>query len=76
MWVRSLVLLSELGSGDAVSCGVGCKRSSDLVLLWLSCRPAAVAPIRTLVWELPYATGAALKKQKSEKPKKKKMYNV
>ena len=27
--------------------------------LW--CRLAAVAPIRTLAWELPYATGAALK---------------
>ena len=33
----------------------------DLVLLWLWCRPAAVAPIRPLVWELPCAVGAALK---------------
>ena len=29
--------------------------------LWLQCRPAALAPIQSLVWELPYATGAALK---------------
>ena len=27
--------------------------------LW--CRPAAILPIRSLAWELPYATGAALK---------------
>ena len=37
----------------------------DQVLLWLWCRPAAVAPIRPLVWEPPYAAGAALKRQKS-----------
>ena len=35
----------------------------DLALLWLWCRPAAAAPIRPLAWELPYATGAALKKR-------------
>ena len=29
----------------------------DLALLWLRCRPAATAPIRPLVWELPYAAG-------------------
>ena len=31
-----------------------------MVLLWL-CRPAAVAPIQPLAWELPYASGVALK---------------
>ena len=35
----------------------------DLALLWLWCRPAAVAPIRPLAQELPYATGVALKKK-------------
>ena len=45
------------GSGTAVSCGVGCRHSSDLVLLWLWCRPAVVAPIRPLAWEPPYAMG-------------------
>ena len=30
---------------DLVSCGVGCRHGSDLVLLWLQCRPAAEAPI-------------------------------
>ena len=33
------------GSGIAVSCGVGRRRSSDPVLLWLWCRLAVVAPI-------------------------------
>ena len=36
---------------------------------WLWRRPAAVAPIGTLAWELPYAMGAALKRQKSKKIK-------
>ena len=35
----------------------------DPTCLWLWCRPAAAAPIRPLVWELPYAAGAALKTQ-------------
>ena len=36
----------------------------DLVLLWLWCRLAAVAPIRPLAWEPPYAAGMALKRKK------------
>ena len=39
----------------------------DLVLLWLWCRPAAVASIRLLAWELLYAAGAALKKEKKKR---------
>ena len=38
---------------------------------WLWHRPAAVAPIRPLTWEPPYATEAALKKQKQKTNKKK-----
>ena len=56
--------------GIAVSCGVGRRCGLDLTLLWLWCGPAAMAPVRPLVWEPPYATGAALKRQK----KKKKVY--
>ena len=52
-----------------MSCGVGHRHSSDLVLLWLWCRPVATAPVRPLVWELPYATGVALKRQKQNKNK-------
>ena len=39
--------------------------------LWLWCRPAAIAAIQPLPWELPYAMGAALEKGKKEKEKKK-----
>ena len=49
----------------AVSCGVGCRHSSDLVLPWLWQKPAAAALIRTLAWELPYAAGVALKSNKN-----------
>ena len=51
--VRSLALLSGLRILHiAVICGVGHKHGSDPALLWLWCRPAAVAPIRLLAWEL------------------------
>ena len=36
----------------------------DLALLWLWCRPVAIAPTGCLAWEPPYATGPALKRQK------------
>ena len=52
------------GSGIAVSCGVGCRRGSDPVLLWLQCKPVATAPIRPVAWEPPYAKEAALGKAK------------
>ena len=54
-----------------MSCGVGCRRGSDLVLLWLWCRLAATAPIRTLAWEPPHAAGAALEKTARQKQKQK-----
>ena len=46
-----------------MSCGVGHKHGSDLMLLWLWCRPAAVAPTRPLAWESPYAVGMAPQKK-------------
>ena len=55
-----------------MSCGIGHRRGLDLTLLWLWCRPAAIAPIRLLAWEPPYAVGVALKRQK----KKKFLYNT
>ena len=54
-WVRSLALLSGLRTPCCCGCGV---------------RPAAAAPIRPLAWELPYAAGAALKREKKKKKKK------
>ena len=44
-----------------MSCGVGLRHGSGPALLWLWYRPAAVAPIPPLAWELPSAAGAALK---------------
>ena len=41
-----------------------------MALLWLWHRPAAVAPIKPLDWEPPYAVGAALKSKKKKKKKK------
>ena len=58
-----------LGSGIAMSCGVGHRCSSDPLLLWLCYRPSAVAPVKPLAWELPYAVGMALKSKKRKKKK-------
>ena len=49
-----------------MSCGVGHRCSSDLVLLWLWRRLAATAQIRSLAWEPPYDAGAILKGQKTK----------
>ena len=55
-----------------MSCGVGHRLGLDPALLWLWRRQAATAPIRPLVWEPPYAAGAALEKGKKTKKRKKK----
>ena len=53
-----------------MTCGVGHRHGSDLVLVWLWYRPAAIAPIGPLAWDPLYAAGAALKsKKKKEKEK-------
>ena len=52
-----------------MSCGVGRRESSDLQWLWRT--PAAVAPIRPLAWEPPYAEGAALKVKRKKKKRQK-----
>ena len=68
---RSLALLSGLRIRRCCELGVSHRCSSDPVLLWLWCRPAATAPIGPLAWEPPYAMGAALQKTKRQKEKKK-----
>ena len=55
-----------------MSCGVGHRRSSDPMLLWLWSRLVATALIGPLAWEPPYVTGAALEKTKKRKKKRKK----
>ena len=49
-----------------MSCDVGHRQGSDPVLLWLWHRSAATAAIGPLVWEPPYAVGAALEKTKRQ----------
>ena len=54
-----------------MSWGVGRRHSSGPVLLWLWLWLAAIALIRPLVWELPYAIHVALKIKKYKKFKNK-----
>ena len=51
-WVKDL-------ASPRAACGAGHRHSLDLALLWLWCRPTAVAPVHSLAWELPYATPEA-----------------
>ena len=50
-----------------MSCGVRCRRDSDLALLWLWYRLAAVAPIGPLAWELHVPRERPKKNQKKKK---------
>ena len=66
LWVRSLA------SCDGLRIWHCCKlqHSSDLALLWH--RLAGAAWTQPLAWELPYAAGVSLKRQKTKQNKKKK----
>ena len=60
-----------------MSCGVGRRHSSDPELLWLwRSRPVATALIQPLAWELPYASGVALKRRKKKKNEHFKALNI
>ena len=63
LWVQSLASLSGLRIRHCRELWCRSQMSSDPMLLWLWCRPAATAPIRPLAWEPPYAMGTALKRQ-------------
>ena len=52
-----------------MSCGVGHRCGSDPALLWLWHRLPAIVPIQPLAWELPRATGTALRSKKSKQNK-------
>ena len=52
-----------------MSCGVGHRCGSDLALLWLWCRLAALAPVRPLAWEPLNASGVVLERQRTNKQK-------
>ena len=64
---RSLASLSGLEIWRCHELGEGRRHGSDLMLLWLWHRPAAVALTGPLAWELPYATSVALKRKKKKK---------
>ena len=55
-----------------MSCGVGCTHGSDPELPWLWHRPAAMALIRPLASEPPYAAGGGPRKSKKTKEKERK----
>ena len=59
-----------------MSCNSGSRCSSDPALLWLWHRAAAIAPIRPLAWELPYAIGAAPSSNNNKKSKAYSEYSV
>ena len=59
-----------------MSCAVDQRCGSDPVLLWLWCRPEAVAPIRPLAWKPPYAAGVALKSKREKKKGRKTKENT
>lgn len=62
--IRFQALLSELRI----------RTCHDLMLLWLCCRPEAVAPIGRLAWETPYPASIALKSKKEKKKGRKKPF--
>ena len=57
-WVTDLALPSAM---------VGCRCSLDAALLWLWLWLTAAVRIQPLAWELPYATGVALKSNSNNK---------
>ena len=71
MQVQTLASLSGLRIKRCHELCVGRRRSSDSALLWLWYWPAAIALIRLLAWEPPYAAGAAQEKAKRQKTKNK-----
>ena len=73
MWVWSLALLSELRIRCCRELWCRSKTQFGSQVSWLWCRPVAVAPTGPLAWEPPYALGAALKRQKDQKYKNKKI---
>ena len=55
-----------------MSCSMHCRHGLDPLLLWLRHRPTAAALIQPRGWQLPNATGAALKEKKKKRKEEKK----
>ena len=73
MWVQSLALLGVLRIRHCHQLWCRSQNDSDLALLWLWHRLAAIAPFWPLAWELPYAVPHGPKKLKRKKWKEKKI---
>ena len=72
--VRSLALLSGLRLQHCHELWCRLQMGSDPALLWLWYRPVAMALIRPLAWEPPYATGAA--QEMAKRHTQKKLYEI
>ena len=59
-----------------MNCGVRCRHSSDPTLLWLWCKPATLALIGSLGWELPYVTNVPSPQKEKKKEKEEKIYKI
>ena len=68
--VRSLALLSGLRIQRCREMWCRSQMRLRSGMFWLWHRPAAVAPIRPLAWESPFAGRAAQKRKKTKKKKK------
>ena len=68
--IRSLALPSGLRIWCCGELWCRSQPCSGPTLLWLWCRQAVRAPIQSLAWEPPYASGVALQRQKTKKKKK------
>jgi len=68
--VQSLALLSELRIQRCHELWCRSQKWPGSCVAVAVCRLAAVAPIRPLVWEPPYAVGMALKRKKEKRKRK------
>ena len=67
MWVSSLAPFSAIRIQCCWSCGVGCRRGLDPMLLWLWCRLTAATLIWSLETSICHKCGPKMQKKKKKK---------